>query len=253
MSVTALRKVSLTHEVADRLDRVHIGLVQLSTDHTLEMDWAKLLEQQACVFSTRIPYSGDMTPQALQSLEAEIGVASQLIATRLPMDVMAFGCTSASMVLGEERVNELLTIERGNIPTTNPWCATLAALEHLNVKRVAVLSPYPAAVNEHLLDQLSCAGYDCVAFGSFDIENDTNITRVSSRSIIDALNELLPGSGAQAIFMSCTNLRVLDLLETIENQFDLPALCSNSVLFWHAMQCVNKVARCIGYGQLLRG
>ncbi len=44
----------LTHVQAPRIGRVHIGLVQLSTDHSLEMDWAKLLGTQAGVFSSRV-------------------------------------------------------------------------------------------------------------------------------------------------------------------------------------------------------
>ncbi len=81
-------EITLSHTQAPRIDRVHIGLVQLSTDHSLEMDWAKLLGTQAGVFSSRVYYSSEMTPEALDQIATGISEASDLIATGLPMDVM---------------------------------------------------------------------------------------------------------------------------------------------------------------------
>ncbi len=94
----------LTHVQAPRIGRVHIGLVQLSTDHSLEMDWAKLLGTQAGVFSSRVYYSSEMTPEALDQIATGISEASDLIATGLPMDVMAFGCTSVLSLLVRRRL-----------------------------------------------------------------------------------------------------------------------------------------------------
>ena len=98
----------LEHDKSPRIERLHIGLVQLSTDHSLEMDWAKLVGQQAAVFSSRVYYSSQLTPQALEQIANGISQASDLIATGLPMDVMAFGCTSASIIIGEDKVADLL-------------------------------------------------------------------------------------------------------------------------------------------------
>ena len=84
-------EINLPHTQAPRIGRVHIGLVQLSTDHSLEMDWAKLLGTQAGIFSSRVYYSSEMTPEALDKIASGISEASDLIAYGLPMDVMAFG------------------------------------------------------------------------------------------------------------------------------------------------------------------
>lgn len=244
---------ALEYVESPRPERAHIGLVQLSTDHTLELDWSRLVGDQAAVFSTRIPYTGEMDPDSLMTLSNYIGQASQLIATNLSMDVMAFGCTSASMVLGHDKVSQLLSRGRGAIPTTNPWRSTLSALDYLGVKRLAVLSPYPDSVNQHLLRQLKYHGISCVSLGYFDIKNDTKITHVSAQSILNALEMVLPNTGAQAVFMSCTNLRVLHLIDEIENRYKLPVLSSNSTMFWHAMRLLGRQATCKGYGELLKG
>ncbi len=241
----------LSYVQAPRSERVHIGLVQLSTDHSLEMDWAKLLGTQAGVFSSRVYYSSEMTPEALDRIAEGITDTSDLIATGLPMDVMAFGCTSASIIIGEDNVAERLTKHRDGIPATNPWSAAQAAFHHLNAKKIAVFSPYPTEVNFPLYQQLNDAGFEVPVLGSLGIEQDTDITKVSKESMLDALAKILPNSGADLVFMSCTNLRVLDHIQEIEDTFGIPVVCSNSAMFWHCMHLAGKTASCPGYGQLL--
>lgn len=241
----------ITYIGTERIDRVHIGLVQLSTDHSLEMDWAKLIGSQAAVFSTRVFYSSEMTEAALSQIAIGISDASSLIATGLPMDVMAFGCTSASIIIGEQKVAELLTKNRGDIPTTNPWTAAQAAFRHFGATKVAVFSPYTTEVNFPLYQQLIKAGFEVSVLGSLGIDKDTEITTVSKESIFAALHKLIPDSDAEVVFLSCTNLRVLDYIEEMENIFNLPVVCSNSSLFWHAMNLTGNQAKCPGYGRLL--
>lgn len=244
-------EIPLEYSLAPRIKRVHIGLVQLSTDHSLEMDWAKLLGTQAAVFSSRVYYSSEMTAEALDKIAVGISDASDLIATGLEMDVMAFGCTSASIIIGEEKVAQLLTTHRKNIPATNPWTAAKAAFKHLGAQRIAVFSPYPTEVNLPLYQQLTQAGFEVPVLGSLGIQKDTDITKVSKESMLKALEKMLPNAKVDAIFMSCTNLRVLDHIEEIETKFGVPVICSNSAMFWHAMHLTGKTASCPGYGQLL--
>jgi maleate isomerase len=241
----------ITHVQAPRSSRVHIGLVQLSTDHSLEMDWAKLLGTQAGVFSSRVYYSSEMTAEALDKISTGISEASDLIATGLAMDVMAFGCTSASIIIGEEKVSKLLTKNRGDIPSTNPWTAAQAAFKHLNARKIAVFSPYPTEVNFPLYQQLTNAGFEVVVLGSLGIQKDTDITTVSKESMLQGLDKILPESDVDLVFMSCTNLRVLDHIQEIEEKYDIPVVCSNSAMFWHAMHLCGKVSKCPGYGRLL--
>ena len=170
------------------------------------------------------------------------------------MDVMAFGCTSASMIIGEERVSQLLTKNRGSIPATNPWTAAKASFNFLGARKIAVLAPYPSTVNYPLYQQLTEAGFDVVTMGSLGIERDTDIARVDKESIFEALEQMeIMRSEAELVFMSCTNLRVLDYIEEIEERYEIPAVCSNAAMFWHAMNLAGNVARCPEYGILLSG
>jgi len=246
-------EIVLDHTRAPRPDKVHIGLVQLSTDHTLETDWAKLSGSSAMVFSNRVYYSSVLTPKALNDIAAGITRAAEMIASGLPMDVMAFGCTSASMVIGSRKIEALLTDHHPGIPATNPWAAAKAAFSHLNARKIAVFSPYPTEVNIPLYRELCKEGFEIPAIGALRIPNDTAITAVSSDSLFKGAEKLLKQADADALFFSCTNLRVLDHIEALESQFGLPIVSSNQAMFWHAMTLAGKPPQCKGYGRLLNG
>ncbi|MBT3178032.1 MAG: Asp/Glu racemase [Desulfobacula sp.] len=243
-------EIHLNYSKSSRPDKVHIGLVQLSTDHSLEVDWTKLSGSSAMVFSSRVYYSSIMTSKALNDISQGITAAADLIAVGLPMDVMAFGCTSASMVIGSKKIEELLTIHHPGIPATNPWAAAKAAFRHLNTEKISIFSPYPTEVNYPLYQELRAEGFDIPAIGALRIQNDTDITTVSLDSMVKGVEKILDHAKTDALFMSCTNLRILDHLEKLESIFDIPIICSNQAMFWHAMTLAGKPPDCKGFGRL---
>lgn len=244
-------EIPLSHTRAPRPDRIHIGLVQLSTDHSLENDWSKLAGSSALIFSSRVYYSSVMNQAALREIARGITQAAGLIAAGLSMDVMAFGCTSASMVIGSRTIEELLTVDHPGIPSTNPWRAAKAAFRHLNAKKVSVFSPYPTGVNYPLVRELFSEGFEVPAVGALKIGNDTEITAVSYESMLNGAETILEKADTDLLFMSCTNLRVLDHIEKLEARFGLPVICSNQAMFWHAMTLAGRQPECRGYGRLL--
>jgi len=246
-------EIPLEHTRSPRPDKIHIGLVQLSTDHTLEADWAKLAGASALVFSNRVYYSSILTPEALNGIAEEITQAASLIAVGLPMDVMAFGCTSASMIIGSQTIQQLLTVHHPGIPATNPWAAAKAAFRHLRTEKISIFSPYPTAVNYPLYRKLLAEGFDVPAIGALRIRNDTDITAVSYDSMVRGAEQILAKAQTDALFMSCTNLRVLEHIENLESRFGIPVVCSNQAMFWHAMTLAGRMPECKGYGCLLNG
>ncbi len=244
-------EIILDYTRSPRPDVVHIGLVQLSTDHTLEMDWAKLVGNSAAVFSNRVYYSSVLSSEGLRDIAKNITAAAKLIAVDLHMDVMAFGCTSASIVIGTKKIEELLTSHHPGIPATNPWKAAKAAFKRLNAEKVSIFSPYPTVVNYPLYRELVNEGFDVPAIGALRIKNDTDITSVSFDSMVGGAQQILSQSKTDIIFMPCTNLRALEHLEKLEKILGLPVVCSNQAMFWHAMVLAGKTPRCPGYGYLL--
>ena len=123
--------------------RAAIGLVVLATDHTIEHEWRRLLTQDGVAFyESRVLNSPDITPERLAEMEERIAPAVALIRPGERIDVVAFGCTSASMVIGEDHVFACIHEARPGVACTTPITAALAALSALGVQRAGLLTPY---------------------------------------------------------------------------------------------------------------
>ena len=60
------------------------------------------------------------------------------------------------------------------------------------------------------------------------------------------------GSSASCdgVFVSCTNLRTLDIIPVAEERLGVPVLASNQVLAWHLLRSVGIDASPTGGGRL---
>src|SRR5215212_7536288 len=88
--------------------RARIGLVVLATDHTIEHEWRRILGgiEGVGLYQSRIWNDARITPETLAAMEAGLADAAGVIMPGVRLDVVAYGCTSASMVIGEDRVAE---------------------------------------------------------------------------------------------------------------------------------------------------
>src|SRR5277367_4079749 len=82
--------------------RAAIGLVVLATDQTMEHEFRALVRQPGVAFyESRVFNDNEITPETLRAIGARIAPAADLILPSINLDVVAFGCTSATMTLGE--------------------------------------------------------------------------------------------------------------------------------------------------------
>lgn len=240
------------HQPSEDNGRVRIGLVQLASDFTLENEWRQLLGERVELYSTRTPCSPTVTPDGLRNMAQNLTQSSALLVPGMPLDVLAFGCTSGSMLIGEQEVSRLINLARPGVPVTNPWTAVRAALRELSAKNVAVLTPYIGEVNFPIYLGLQQSGLHVSNFGTFSVLDDAMIPRIPEAAITRAAEQLLLGSKADALFLSCTNLRTLGLLDDLERRLGVPVISSNQALLWHALQLTNCIHRPQNFGSLLR-
>src|ERR1700761_8629807 len=83
--------------------RAAIGLVVLATDQTMEHEFRMLVRQPGVAFyEARLYNDFNITSETLRAIGARIAPATDLILPGVDLDVVGFGCTSATMTLGEE-------------------------------------------------------------------------------------------------------------------------------------------------------
>ncbi len=217
-----------------------LGLVVLQTDETIEPDMRRMLPEDVPLYVSRVASAPEVTPDSLRAMQDHITGAAALLPQAVPFDAIGYGCTSATAQIGAREVARLVGAGARTARVTDPLSALMAACRALDMTRLAFLSPYTADVSDRLRAVLAEAGIATPVFGSFEEANEANVVRISPNSIIEAAAALAAQGGTQAVFLSCTNLRTLDVIERIEAQTGLACLSSNQVLAWHlsAQACV---------------
>jgi maleate isomerase len=235
-------------------ERARIGLVVLATDQTIEHEWRLVFSRLpgVALYESRLWNEVRITPATLAAMEGEIGAATRLIMPVLPLSVVAFGCTSAAMVLGEERIAARVHEARPGVPVTTPIGGALAALRALGARRIAVLTPYGRAVNDVVQRYLEDRGLEVPVFGSFEEEDDSKVARIDPASIEAAVFELGRDARVEAVFVSCTSLRLVERARAIEEKLGKPVTSSNHAMAWHALRLAGIDDRLDGLGRLFQ-
>jgi len=235
--------------VNPHLDGVKVGLIVPSVNTTTEPEFAWIAPPGVAFHCARI-FLDTTTPDALRAMNAEVRHAARLLATLSP-DVVAYACTAGSFVDGPDATRALLTEMRAiaNCAVVATSAAMVDALHHLGVIRMALASPYPEDVTESERRFLTESGFDVVAC-DFLGRSGAGIRPTTFDEIV-ALVHRVDRPRAEAIFVSCTDLRALEIVDRLEYALGKPVLTSNQVTLWAILCALNRTTPVTRFGRLL--
>lgn len=228
-----------------------IGVISLATDFNIETDLRQIYPADVGFFTSRVKNVNPLTIANLRTMAPGITAAADTILPGTALDAMIYGCTSGTVAIGVEKIEQLVQAARPGVPVTNPVVAALAAFKHFNAKRISVLTPYTESVNREVAAFFESQGLEVLSIAGFGFEDDTAMTYISPRDIRDAA---LSTCSAQAdlMFISCTALRAAGVLDQLEQTLSIPVVSSNQVLAWHSLQLIKYSRAVDGFGSLLR-
>ena len=229
---------------------LRIALIALASDHGIRDEMGLLLGRRGELHLARVSAPDDYDLASLATTTRNIGRALQWMGTGASVDVTAYGCTSATVVVGENRVKRRLRRALPHAPCTTPITAALAAFDHLGARRIALLTPYPEPIHSAVARCLAGRGLQLVDQATLDIATDRAITDYPAEGLRARILGL-DRRGADAIFVSCTSLRIASAIRRIEAAVGLPLVTSNQALAWHCLKLAGRSAKIAGFGQLL--
>src|SRR5580692_11709768 len=139
--------------------RAAIGLVVLATDQTMEHEFRALLRLPGvAVYKSRVFNDAEIRPDTLRAIGPSIAPSVALILPGVPLDVVAFGCTSATMTLGAEAVFAEIRNSRPDVACTTPVTAALAAFRAFGARSIGLLTPYAPEINASLVASFRARG-----------------------------------------------------------------------------------------------
>jgi len=217
--------------------RAAIGLVVLATDQTMEHEFRALISLPGVAFyQSRVFNDAEIRPDTLRAIGPRIAPSVALILPGLPLDVVAFGCTSATMTLGEEAVFAEIRKVRPNVACTTPITAALAAFKAIGARSIGLLTPYAPEINASLIVDFRARGIDVAAAATFDRRDDRDAARISVRSIETAVQRLAEAPRVETVFVSCTSLRLAEAAAKLARLAGVPVTSSNHAMAWHCLR-----------------
>lgn len=217
--------------------RATLGVVVLKTDETMEGDLRAFLPSDGvALYHTRIPFEPIVTAETLARMEADLTASVAMLPADAPFDVIGYGCTSASAVIGEDRIAQRVAAVLPKALVTNPFTAAKAALNALGAKRIALVTPYVLEVSETMRGRFADAGIETAALASFEQMEDAVVARITPQSVLDAIVRIGSESKVDAVFAACTSLRTATVITEAEAMLGVPVLSSNQALAWHMMR-----------------
>jgi maleate isomerase len=211
-----------------------LGLITLQVDETIEQDFRRLfVARDVALYISRLPSGAELTPDTIAQMERDLPAAAALLPQAAWFDAVAYGCTSGTTLIGPQRVAELVSGAVQTRHVAQPLTATLLGFAALEVTSIGLVSPYIDSVSGPMRQTFEAAGIRVPAMVSFGEEREENVARIDPASIHAAALEVGSDPATQAVFLSCTNLRTLDIIEDLEQRLGKPVVSSNQALAWH--------------------
>jgi len=247
--------------------RARIGVVVPVSNANLEPDLAQLRPRGVSLHFARVGgYDLDAVPDAAQMrrlAQASLDdIVDSLAACRA--DVILYGCTSATLACGPDFDRDLRRCIESRVaavgvkaPAVTAAAAVVEALRDLGAARVGLATPYTAALNRDAAAYLEACGVEVVAVAGVEAELDNYGQGALSPDEVLALGLRASHAAADAIVLSCTDMRAVEVIGALEAAVAKPVVTSNQALMYAALKRLNARADVelltapAGFGRLL--
>ena len=227
-----------------------IGLIALASDFIIEKDFLRILKNQNIdFFVNRIEIYNPLTSENLIKMSQKITDVTKDILPNQKIDCVVYGCTSGTIAAGYKAIEKKIHLAKPEAKVSTPSTAAIKALKKLKIKKIAVFTPYAKDLNDEVIEFFKKENFNITSNSYFDIKNDTDIGKVDPEHLYEVLSQMNLEE-ADALFVSCTALPVLQIIDRLEKKFNKPVLSSNQALIWDTLEKIGKKTSINGFGKL---
>ena len=229
-----------------------IGLIALATDFRIEKDFINVIKDQDIdFFVNRIHCYAPLTSENLIKMSNTVTEISEDILPNEKLDCVVYGCTSGTIAAGYDTIKKKVNLAKPEAKVTTPSTAAINALRKMNIKNISIFTPYSKALNDDVVKYFENQNFKITSNAYFDITNDLDIGKVDEDYLYKTLLEMDLGN-ADCLFISCTALPALSIIEKLEKKLNKVVLSSNQVLIWDTLQSIGKKSSIDGFGKLFK-
>lgn len=225
-----------------------LGLIVPSWNTVMEYECNRMLPAGISIHTTRIAHTEDSDEAAIEM--AEMAPAAAELLAHAKVNAICFGCTGASFrKIGMDRqiTKNIETLTKTPAITTST--AINQALKFLGITSVAIASPYAERTNKLLARYLTHCGFTVVSQKGLNVECPAFLAPKKAYQLAIDVN----CEAADAILISCTNFRSLEVIEAVEKDVGKPVVSSNTASLWSLLRLAGLREKVSGAGLLFEG
>ena len=227
-----------------------IGLIALASDYMIEKDFIKIIkDKKVDLFVNRIECFNPLTKENLIKMSEKVTEVTKDILPNEKIDCVAYGCTSGTIAAGYEAIEKKIKNAKPEAIVVTPSTASIKALKRLNIKKIAIFTPYSKKLNDEVLDFFKNENFEIKANSYFNIESDIDIGKVDPNYLYEVLSKM-DLNGAEALFVSCTALPALSIIDKLEKKLNITVLSSNQTLIWDTLNSIKNKETTKGFGKI---
>ena len=227
-----------------------IGLITLGSDFRIEKDFNNIIYgRDIDLYVNRIHCYNPLTNETLAKMAKDITEVTKDILPGEKIDCVAYGCTSGTVAAGYDVIKKKVNLAKPEAKVTTPITATIKALKKLKINKISVFTPYTKEINDSVLDYFKKKNIIINSLTYFDIASDLDIGKVNKDYLFKVLSRI-DLKDSDALFISCTALPALSIIEELEKKLNKTILSSNQTLIWDSLNQINYKKKIKGFGKL---
>jgi maleate cis-trans isomerase len=217
--------------------RARIGRINPSPETVGDEEWRRLMPEGVIVVSTRM-YIESVDAGGLTNMVTHIERAARELATTRPNVILMAGTAGAfnGGLNFDAELSRRIEQASGVVGTTT-MSAVLVALNAMSMRRICVATSYIESVDNALAGVLRGSGIDVLDVKGMGILKSIDMGDVEpeetyrfARGVFEATPD------ADGYFISCGNLRTLEVITRLERELGKPVITSNQAVLWHALR-----------------
>ena len=227
-----------------------IGLIALGSDFRIEKDFNNLIYgRDIDLFVNRIHCYNPLTNETLAKMANDITEVTKDILPDQKLNCVAYGCTSGTVAVGYDSIKKKINLAKPEAKVTTPITSAVKALKVLGINKISIFTPYTKTINESVVDYFKKENIIINSLTYFDIDSDLDIGKVDEDYLFDVLSKI-DLRDSDALFVSCTALPTLSIIDRLEKKLNKIILSSNQTLIWDTLKQINYKEKIEGFGKI---
>ena len=227
-----------------------IGLITLGSDFRIEKDFNNVIYgRDIDLYVNRIHCYNPLTNETLAKMAEDITEVTKDILPDQKIDCVAYGCTSGTVAAGYDVIKEKVNLAKPEAKVTTPITSAIKALKVLGINKISIFTPYTKTINDSVASYFKKRNITINSLSYFDINSDLDIGKVDEKYLFEVLSKI-DLEDSDALFVSCTALPVLSIIDKLEKKLNKVILSSNQTLIWDSLNEINYKEKIEGFGKL---